>query len=56
VEDDEEFSRFVSEKQERHLNDFNIELFLRAKLLPKFLTECVSLRIKDLYIIFDNAA
>lgn len=56
VEDDEEFNRFVSGKVERHLNDFNIELFLRAKLLPKFLTECGQLRIKDLFVIFDSAA
>jgi hypothetical protein len=40
VEDEAEFSQFVSEKIRRNLNDFNIELFLRAKLLPKFLSEC----------------
>ena len=56
VENDEELTLFVNYKHERNLDDFNIELFLRAKLLPKFLIECPTVRVKDLYIIFDNAA
>jgi hypothetical protein len=56
VENDEEFNSFVKTKLERNMNDFNIELFVRAKLLPKFLVECPTVRVKDLYVIFDNAS
>lgn len=35
--------------------DFNLELFLRAKYLPKFIQECGHIRVRDLCVIFDNA-
>lgn len=53
---DEEFTLFLLDRKHRNSNDFNIELFLRAKFLPKFLSECSQANIKDLYVIFDNAA
>ena len=35
--------------------DFFIELYLRVKFLPRFFKECHSVKVRDLYIIFDNA-
>ena len=35
--------------------DFNLELFLRAKYLERFLKECGHVRVRDLCIIFDSA-
>ena len=39
---------------EKGTKDFNLELFLRVKYLPKFMKECGHIRVRDLCVIFDN--
>ena len=52
---DQEFSEFMSECCAVPNKDFSIELYLRARYLPRFLSQCDQVRIKDFYVIFDNA-
>lgn len=65
------FEMFEKEKQQYHVTceeefaefrletinskDFFIELYLRVRFLPRFLKDCSKVRVRDLYIIFDNA-
>ena len=55
VGSDQEFYEFLQEMCSGTA-DFSIELYLRARYLPRFLSQCSQCRIKDLYIIFDNAS
>ena len=50
---EEEFAEFLHETI--NPKDFFIELYLRVKFLPRFLKECQSVKVRDVYIIFDNA-
>ena len=50
---DQEFADFCREKCNT-TKDFSIELYLRARYLPRFLESCSQMRIRDLCIIFDN--
>ena len=50
---DQEFSEFVQECCGSG-KDYSIELYLRARYLPRFLTQCNTVRVKDMYVIFDN--
>ena len=53
VSSDQEFAEFLAECN-NGTKDYSIELYLRARYLTKFLQKCTQVRIKDLYIIFDN--
>jgi len=57
VGSEQEFSEFLQECI-KSTKDFSFELYLRARYIPRFLSQCTQtqVRIKDLYIIFDNAA
>lgn len=52
VGSDQEFAEFCREKCNT-TKDFSIELYLRARYLPRLL-ECDNMRIRDLCVIFDN--
>ena len=55
VGSDQEYSEFLNScTNARKSKDFSIELYLRARYLPRFLSQAAQVRIKDLYIIFDN--
>ena len=53
VGNDQEYAEFLQECANAN-KDFSIELYLRARYLPRFLSIATQVRIKDLYIIFDN--
>lgn len=53
VGSDQEYAEFLRESGNT-TKDFSIELYLRARFLPRFLQTCEKVRIRDLYIIFDN--
>ena len=50
---EQELFEFMKEV-EKGTKDFNLELFLRVKYLPKFMKECGHIRVRDLCVIFDN--
>lgn len=55
VATDQEFSEFLQECcGTRSTKDYSIELYLSAIYLPRFLAECTQMRIRDLYVIFEN--
>ena len=53
VGSDQEYAEFLHECTGA-TKDFSIDLYLRARYLPRFLQQCGKVRIKDLYIIFDS--
>ena len=55
VGSDQEFAELLEESASG-TKDFSIELYLRARYLPRFLSQCTQARIKDFYIIFDSPA
>ena len=53
VGNDQEYYEFLQECANSN-QDFSIELYIRVRYLLRFLNQCAQVRIKDLYVIFDN--